>query len=85
MGNLVSRPAFFGSATSETISANNNNSSWNGNATSTVIPTGPWFVLGGRANEVSGTASGVFATGYLSGADFTAIHPGGHRTILLGY
>jgi len=79
IGGLAHNPLFFGSASPETISANEGYGSWNGAASIAPHSAQSWIRYGGISNY---TASGTFAFHRLTGG---ANNNNSHRTILLGY
>jgi hypothetical protein len=81
-GDLANNPRFFGSSTSETISAVFDvRSGWNGDRTSVVDSTSQWQTRGGRL-ESPATDGGVFSSVRSLGAIDSVTS---HRTILSGY
>jgi hypothetical protein len=79
-GGLADNPLFFGSATSEILSANDLRGSWNRDQAYPVISSYSFFTRGGPANY--GTDTGAVA---FSRSNGVASATAGHRTILSGY
>ena len=80
LGDLANKPQFYGGNTAETVSAANDNGSWNGDRALSLLSSSAWFVLGSTSDN--GVISGVFAHGRGVGSVENRMS---HRTILLGY
>ena len=77
---LVSRAAFFGTATSETVAAASVTGSWHGDNANSVNSSNPWQKRGGQSNN--GANAGAFAFyRHTGGVSLNS----GYRTVLSGF